>query len=180
MPCSVAVLSAGHPDPRAGFSETSRGIFPSFLQHLLSPDFWPRVSLSGSRTRDVHADTRHQHPWPHPFNHCAVTNSTWNPRALGILSRRPQLWYCLDKGISRELPSSPWRNPPLLSWGGSGAMPDPPGMQEPWEKLTLECKEGKSRPALEGPSGCEPVPTHGSMLIFVSSFTTQMPKEPST
>lgn len=47
------------------------------------------------------------------------------------------------------------------------------------DRATRECAEGKSVPILEGPSGSKSVPTHGSMLILVSSFTTQMPKESS-
>lgn len=48
---------------------------------------------------------------------------------------------------------------------------------------------GLGKEALEGQAGESTltrrtwtlsVPTHGSMLILVSSFTTQMPKEPST
>lgn len=52
-------------------------------------------------------------------------------------------------------------------------------MKVPSGKADPECKQRQSTPTWEGPSGPKPVATHGSMLILVSSFTTQMPKEPS-
>lgn len=56
-----------------------------------------------------------------------------------------------------------------------------------WSALPSEDRPGKGgcgRPAGESTltrkTWALRVPTHGSMLILVSSFTTQMPKEPST
>lgn len=102
------------------------------------------------------------------------------PQGLGHFVPRAQLWYAWTEGILGELPLHTCRNLPLFSWGGYVARPNPPVMKEPMVKLTLECKEGKGIPTWEGPSGSESVSTHGSTLILVSSFTTQMPKEPST
>lgn len=69
-----------------------------------------------------------------------------------------------------------WRNPQLLYriFASGLSFPRKTGLG----KGALEGQAGES--TLTRRSWALRVPTHGSMLILVSSFTTQMPKEPST
>lgn len=85
----------------------------------------------------------------------------------------------LDREPVGEPATYIWGNPPPLSFEAV-SQDLTPVMEEPLGRQMWKCKEDGSTPALEERSGSESVPTHGSMLILVSSFTTQMPKEPST
>ena len=82
---------------------------------------------------------------------------------------------CVTEVTQQKLLTDYWRNLQLL-YGVSAS------------GLSFPQKTGLDKEALRGQAGESTltrrpwalrVPTHGSMLILVSSFTTQMPKEPS-
>lgn len=101
-----------------------------------------------------------------------------------LLSRNPgpkhrlshPMLICVTEVTQQELLTDCWGSPQLLYGICASGLPFP--RKTGLDKEALRGQAGES--TLTGRPWALRVPTHGSMLILVSSFTTQMPKELST
>lgn len=150
---------------------------------VISQTWWLLITFITQQTQAFQntlcADTNHlcpvtTHKCPCLWHHI-VTTFVQKPRSTAEILSHPML-ICITEEHSQKLLTYYWRNPQLL-YGISAS-----GLPFPWKtslgKEALEGLAGES--TLTRRTWALRVPTHGSMLILVSSFTTLMPKELST